>query len=366
MGDRRKILVVMGTRPEAIKLAPVVTELVAREDAEVRVLLSGQHRDLVHPVLEFFGVEVSWDLDLMRQGQSPNDLLARTIASIDPILQAEEWSGLVVQGDTSTALAAALAAFIQKIPIYHVEAGLRSGDREDPFPEEMNRQLIARLATRHFAPTEQNVRNLVAEGIEQEQIILTGNTVIDALQRIVPENSQADRRRNLLLTSHRRENHGEPQRRIFQAINEILEREQEVKVTFPMHPSPAVRSMADEVLKEHPRLHLIEPLDYIPFLQEVARSGIVLTDSGGVQEEAPALGVPVLVLRETTEREEVIEAGGAIRVGTETDAIVNTVVDLLHNDTLYNEMARPRFPFGGPGASRKIAALLCGVPTTPD
>ena len=358
------ILVVIGTRPEAIKLAPVVAELLARDDADVRVLLSGQHRDLVRPVLDFFAVPVSWDLDLMEEGQSPNDLLARAIAAIDRVFLEEEWSGVVVQGDTSTALAAAVAGFNRKVPVYHVEAGLRSGDREDPFPEEMNRQLISRLATTHFAPTERNVQNLVAEGIDAERILLTGNTVIDALQRIVPEGSEESRRHHLLLTTHRRENHGDPQRQIFAAINQILELEEEVSITFPIHPNPAVRNVADEVLREHPRLKIIEPLNYIPFLQEIARSGIVLTDSGGVQEEAPALGVPVLVLRETTEREEVIEAGGALRVGTETEAIVRAVQRLLRDDALYTEMARPRFPFGKPGASRKIAAHLCT--TTPD
>lgn len=361
--SRPQVLVVIGTRPEAIKLAPVIDEMAGRAEVEVRTLLSGQHGDLVAPVLEFFGITADHDLAIMQDSQTPNDVVVRTIAGITPVLSRSAWHGVIVQGDTSSGLAAGLAGFNLGVPVYHVEAGLRSGDRDNPFPEEMNRQLLSRLATHHFAPTEENRRNLIAEGIDAERIDVTGNTVIDALERIAASDSTGGRKRHhLLLTTHRRENLGAPQRRIFEAIARILAEEPEVTITYPLHPNPQIRVLAEEVLPNDPRLQIIDPLDYILFVQEMNRAGIILTDSGGVQEEAPALGVPVLVLRETTERGEAIASGAAVQVGTDPDRIVRTVRGLLRDDARYEEMARVRYPFGGPGASRRIVdALLARI-----
>ncbi len=359
--SRPRILVVIGTRPEAIKLAPVIDEMRGRAEVAVTTLLTGQHGDLVVPVLEFFGIGADHDLAIMQKGQTPNDVVVGTIAGITPVLSGRPWQGVVVQGDTSSGLAAGLAAFNLRVPVYHVEAGLRSGDRSDPFPEEMNRQLLSRLATHHFAPTAANRENLIAEGIDPSSIDITGNSVIDALQRIAGSGANERRRHHLLLTTHRRENLGEPQRRIFEAVARILAEEPEVTITYPLHPNPQIRRLAEEVLPNDPRLQIVDPLDYIPFVREMNRAGIILTDSGGVQEEAPALGVPVLVLRETTERGEAIASGSAMQVGTDADRIVESVRGLLRDDAWYGEMARVRYPFGGPGASRKIVDALVGM-----
>ena len=359
-----EFLVVIGTRPEAIKLAPVIAEMQDRPGIAVRTLLTGQHRDMTSPVLEFFGLEASHDLAIMQDRQTPNDVIVGTIEGITPILLRESWQGVLVQGDTSSGLAAGLAAFNSSIPVYHVEAGLRSGSRENPFPEEMNRQLLSRLATHHFAPTERNRQNLEAEGIDPGAISVTGNTVIDALERITAAGTTERRRNHLLLTTHRRENLGAPMRRIFEAVGTILRNHPDVTVTYPLHPNPQIRSLAEEVLPDDPRLRIIEPLDYIRFVREMGCAGMILTDSGGVQEEAPALGVPVLVLRDTTEREEGIASGAALRVGTESEAIVGEVERLLRDDRFYSEMAQVRYPFGGAGGSRMIVDHLLKSPAT--
>lgn len=366
-----EILVVLGTRPEAIKLAPVVAALRARPDAPpVRVAVTGQHRQLAAPVLEFFGIVPDFDLDIMRENQSPEQVVRRTIESLEPLLEGNRFGLLVVQGDTASAVGAALAGFYRRLPVAHVEAGLRTGRRDDPFPEEMNRRLITQLASVHFAPTERNRRALLDEGVPESAVHVTGNTVIDALVAITAQTEgmppheelkKTEGKKAILLTTHRRENFGEPQRRIFRAVNMLLERNPDVAVLFPVHPNPNVRAAVRTHLLPNPRLRLLDPLDYIEFVRLMKSSFLILTDSGGIQEEAPALGVPALVLRETTEREEGLAAASTRLIGTETEAIVAEVERLLADGEAYERMARPAFPFGTGDAAGRIADILLGV-----
>lgn len=361
------VVVALGTRPEAIKLAPVIVRLRERGDRVVTVA-TGQHRDMVASILEAFAVEVDHDLDIMQPDQSPNDVLRRTVETIEPVLRRVSPRLLLVQGDTTSALASALAAFNLRIPVGHVEAGLRSGRSDDPFPEEMNRRLISRLAALHFAPTDGNRQSLLAEGVEPESVHVTGNTVIDALEFIAGMEGEDERvgeilrsvgdRRLLLLTTHRRENFGERQRSIFAGINRLLEERDDIAIVFPVHPNPQVRAAVASTLREHPHLHIISPLDYIPFVRLMSHADLALTDSGGIQEEGPALGLPVLVLRETTERSEAVESGGARMIGTDADAIVRSVNRLLDDRKDHEEMARKRYPFGEAGAAGRIVEVV--------
>lgn len=364
---QRSILVVLGTRPDAIKLAPVVLALRRHSDLRVRILTTAQHRDMVEPMLAAFGLAPDLDLDVMTHGQGPSTVAARVLERLDPILAAAPPSWLVVLGDTTTALAAALAAFHRRVPVAHVEAGLRSGVADNPFPEEMNRRAIAQIARLHFAPTERNRAHLLREGIEPEQIEVTGNTVIDAVEIIVGAAPPlppvvagvlARGSRLLVLTAHRRENHGAPLRSIYRAARRIVERYGDVEVVAPIHPNPNVVETAAEVLGDHPRLHRVEPLFYPPFLASLASATLVLTDSGGLQEELPALGVPVLVLRTTTERPELIESGGGILVGVDEEKIVAETCGLLENADRLGAMAQRRYPFGEGGAAQRIAEHL--------
>lgn len=363
------ILVVLGTRPEAIKLAPVIQAL--RDDPawELRVALTGQHRQLVEPILEFFGIVPDFDLDIMRENQSPTQVVQRTLERLDLLLAEQRFGWLLVQGDTSSALGAALAGFYRGVRVGHVEAGLRTGQPDDPFPEEMNRRLITQLASLHFAPTNGSRNNLLGEGVAEETVHITGNTVIDALQAILArtegselgeEFGEMKEKKTVLLTTHRRENFGEPQRRIFEAINHLLERHPEILVLFPVHPNPNVRAAVDAYLAPHPRLHLLPPLDYITFVRLMKLSWLILTDSGGIQEEAPALGVPALVLRETTEREEGLATANTRLVGTDTERIIAEVETLLADNELYDRMAQPAFPFGDGNAAAQIVQALEG------
>ncbi len=368
----RNILIVFGTRPEGIKLAPVILALRRfPERFAVTVVTTGQHRDLVAPILDFFGIVPDIDLNIMREGQSPSDAVVRTIERLDPVLAEKEYDRIIVQGDTSSAVGAALAGFYRRVPVAHVEAGLRSGRADDPFPEEMNRRLITRLADLHFAPTEGNRAHLLREGVPEETVHVTGNTVIDALHEIVertkdhgvPEGMEGlEGKKVVLLTTHRRENLGEGQRGIFEGINTLLQKYEELAVLFPVHPNPQVRSAVREILRPHERLRLLDPLDYISFVQLMKRSWLIMTDSGGVQEEGPALGVPVLVLRATTEREEAIASGNAVRVGTSREEIVGEVERLLRDEVACRRMAQPAYPFGGGGAVGKILEVLGGGP----
>ena len=361
-----RILVALGTRPEAIKLAPVINALRSEpERYRTCVVFTAQHRDLVDPVFRFFGITPDHDLDLMRHAQDPSAVLARVLESITPIYHKEKPDRVIVQGDTTTALAAALAAFHMRIPVAHVEAGLRTGNRYDPFPEEMNRRLITRLADLHLAATEGNRQTLLDEGVDGGAIVVTGNPIIDALKLITgsaPAMQTNQGRRRIVLTAHRRENFGEPMAEIFRAINTIIERYDDVEVVYPKHPNPAVGDAAARWLKKHPRLFVVPPMDYIEFVRLMAGAYLILSDSGGIQEEAPALGVPLLVMRSTTEREEMITSGNGKLVGITEQAIVESAAELLDNREVHAVMARPAFPFGGGDAAERIVAALAFPP----
>jgi UDP-N-acetylglucosamine 2-epimerase (non-hydrolysing) len=362
----KHITVIFGTRPEAIKLAPVIDALKQREGIETRVVLTAQHRDLVDPVLDFFGIVPDHDLDIMAAAQSPSDVTTRVLTELQQLFSNQPSDCVIVQGDTTSAMAAAMAAFYRKIPVVHVEAGLRTPDRYNPFPEEMNRRLISQLATLHCAATESNRENLLRENIAPESIIVTGNPVIDALMQITSRDEPLPpalagidtTKRIILLTTHRRENFGQPQQSIFEAVNTIIERHDDVEVVFPVHPNPAVKEAVERHLKKHPRIRLIEPLDYIAFVRLMAMSYFIMSDSGGVQEEAPALGRPVLVLRTTTEREEVIRAGNARLVGVDRETIINNAEELLTQPDVYERMSQPSFPFGSGGAAERIVEVV--------
>ncbi len=363
-----RVLSVFGTRPEAIKMAPVVRALEARREVfQSVVCVSAQHREMLDQVLEVFGLGADYDLDLMTPGQSPGDVIAGVLARLTPLLQSVRPDVLLVQGDTMTSFAAALAAFLEKIPSGHVEAGLRTGDRYQPFPEEMNRVLTTRLASIHFAPTEQAKAHLLAEGVPAADVHLTGNTVIDALLQTVrvgyrfrhPVLAELDpTRRLVLITTHRRESFGAPLRGTCQAIQELSCRFPDLEFVLPVHPNPQVKSTVESLLGDLPTMHLIEPIDYLEFVHLMHRATIILTDSGGVQEEAPSLGKPVLVLREITERPEGVAAGTAIVVGTDPCRIVDTASELLSDQRAYDRMAHRRNPYGDGKASERIAAAL--------
>lgn len=357
----------LGTRPEVVKLAPVVRALRARAPA-VRVAFTSQHRELARGIGDVFDLRADFDLDIMTAAQQPHQVAARVQEGLQGVMAEVRPALVMVQGDTTTAMAAAMAAFYGKIPVAHVEAGLRTNDPYNPFPEEMNRRLITRLAVLHFAATHANRRALLAEGVADAAIHVTGNPVIDAVEWILADRGaellevarDVSRRGNriLLLTTHRRENFGAPQAAILRAVGSIVEMFPDVEVVFPVHPNPVVRAAVAEHLPVHPRIHRLGPLEYPAFINLLSASHLVLTDSGGLQEEAPALGKPTLVLRTTTEREEMIAAGSGLLVGIEQDAIVAAAAALLSDDAAYSAMATPRFPFGEGGASERIAAVV--------
>lgn len=366
---RKTVAVIFGTRPEAIKLAPVIQALNTQEQAfRYVVIATGQHTQLVQPVIDLFGMRVAYNLGLMQPGQSPNTLTARAMSALEPILTQEKPDAVLVQGDTSSALAAALTAFHLRIPIGHIEAGLRSGDVSNPFPEEMNRKLITKLASWHFAPTGANRRQLLAEGVADKAIFVTGNPVVDALltiRRRVPPSErvqailrQAASRRILVVTMHRRENLGEVMAGCLSALRHFVQRHADVELVFPMHPNPAVRCTAQTVLGDTERVQLVEPLDYPDFLALLSRAWLIASDSGGVQEEAPTLRKPLLILRETTERPEAVQVGAARLVGTSPRRLRATL------EAAYGDVSWPRHlrtivnPFGrGNSAGRIVAAL---------
>ncbi|MBX3463928.1 MAG: UDP-N-acetylglucosamine 2-epimerase (non-hydrolyzing) [Planctomycetes bacterium] len=359
---KRRILVVIGTRPEAVKLAPVVRELRQADWADCRVLVTAQHRELLDRTLAFFGVEPDLDLDLMRPAQSPVDFTARCLAAVDPVLAAERPDLVVVEGDTTTVFAAALGAFYRRVPVAHVEAGLRTGDRGQPFPEEANRRLVAQLADLHFAPTAAARDNLLREGIATRGVHVVGNTGIDALQWAVARvDAGAFRpppgRRRLLVTAHRRENLGAPLGGICAAIARLAARP-DVDVLWPLHPNPEVRANVDRRLRGAANVHLRGPLDYPDMVAAMLASHVLLTDSGGVQEEGPALGKPVLVLRDDTERPEGVAAGVAQLVGTDPGRIVAAASRLLDDPGAHAAMARVVHPYGVGGSAAAIAAVL--------
>lgn len=374
---RRRVSVVFGTRPEAIKLAPVIRELRTRPEVECRVCLTGQHRQMVEPVLEVFGIEPDHDLGLMRPDQTLPDLTARALGEIDRYLAEVEPDLVLVQGDTTTVLATALAAYYRRIPVGHVEAGLRTGDRYAPFPEEINRRLVAPIAEHHFAPTRTSRDALLAEGVDPTSVHLTGNPVIDALLWVrdlnraspprLPEGlaGSMEGRRTILVTGHRRESFGERFEQMCLAMRDVAEAHPDVLLLYPVHLNPSVQAPVREILSGVERVCLVEPQPYREFAWLMDRCHLVLTDSGGVQEEAPALGKPVLVMRQTTERPEGVEAGNARLVGSDRSAIRETVAELLGDEAAYARMAHARNPYGDGAASERIVDVVCGRAPTP-
>lgn len=362
-----KVAIVFGTRPEAIKMAPIILEL-NRRKIEHTIIVTAQHREMLDQKLAVFNIKPHYDLDIMQHDQDLFYVTTAVINEIKPILLKEKPSVLLVQGDTTTTFASSLAAFYFRIPVGHVEAGLRTWNKMNPFPEEINRQITTRLTDYHFAPTSWAKQNLLKEGVQGENIFVTGNTVIDALLMIVDPNykfqesplNQIDYtgKKVILLTSHRRENFGEPMGQVFSACRYIVENNPDVELIYPVHPNPNVQKKANEILAKVPRVHLIEPLEYRPFVQLMNRAYFILTDSGGVQEEAPSLGKPVLVLRKTTERPEAIDAGTARLVGTDKDVIIKEAQRLLSDDKAYLDMSTKTNPYGDGKAAERIVNIL--------
>ena len=365
-----KVLFVFGTRPEGIKMAPIIKEIQKRKNLECYTCVTGQHREMLDQVLEIFDIEPDYDLNIFKKGQSLTDVTTKTLLGLEGILDELKPDILLVQGDTTTVFAAALAAFYKKIKIGHVEAGLRSGNLYSPYPEEANRKLTGVISNYHFAPTESNMQNLIREGYDEKNIFITGNTVIDALKYSVREDFVFDdeilndidyNRDVVLLTAHRRENWGKPMEDIFKAIRRVVLEKENLEIVFPRHLNPIVREAAEKYFADLDRVHLIEPLSYLPFSNLMARVKFVVTDSGGVQEEAPALGKPVLVLRNETERMEGVEAKTAKLVGTKEQDVYESIVALLEDKDLYDEMARAVNPYGDGHAAEKIVDLLEGM-----
>lgn len=360
----KKIMLVFGTRPEAIKMCPLVNELKTRKNTRVIVCVTGQHREMLDQVLEAFHVIPDYDLSIMQDKQTLFDVTTKILDRIRKVLETEKPDVVLVHGDTTTTFTTALACYYLQLPVGHVEAGLRTNQIYSPYPEEFNRQAVSILARYHFAPTELARNNLIREGKKPGTIYVTGNTAIDALKTTIKEEytheqlDWASDSRLILLTAHRRENLGEPLRQMFRAIRRIVEETPDVKVIYPIHLNPAVRRTAHEVLGKEERVHLIEPLDVFDFHNFMARSYLILTDSGGIQEEAPSLGKPVLVMRDTTERPEGISAGTLKLVGTQEEAIYQSFRVLLKNKVEYDRMSKACNPYGDGFASKRIADIL--------
>lgn len=359
----KTILCVVGTRPEAIKMAPIILALQQETWVRTRILATAQHREMLDNTLSLFQIQPDVDLDIMRPNQALADVTARLLTSLDQAMEKELPDLVLAQGDTTTVLTTALAAFYRKIPFGHVEAGLRTGDPVNPFPEEMNRVVASRLATLHFAPTDRARANLLAEGIAANNIFVTGNTVIDALLTTADRNIRLDfelpdGRRIVLVTAHRRENFGAPLKSILNAIRTLSLRNPDLHFVYPVHPNPNVSGPARDALTGVQNVTLCAPLNYGQLVALMKRSWLVLTDSGGMQEEAPALGIPVLVLREETERPEAVEAGVARLLGSNHDSIVEAVERLLVDGPMYSSMARGSSPFGDGKAAQRIVAIL--------
>lgn len=367
----KRIAFVFGTRPEAIKMVPVILEMKKYHDMfEPMVIVTGQHREMLDQVLSIFGIKPDYDLAIMEKGQTLSGILTKAIQGLEEIFLRERPDMVLVQGDTSTTFAAALAAFYHRIPVGHIEAGLRTGNKYSPFPEEINRTLTGHLATIHFAPTEISVGNLLKEGIDRKQILLSGNTVIDALQKIAVKDFDlaslgleiAANKKMILVTTHRRENWGMPLKNTCQAIKTIAEKyADQVQFVIPVHKNPIVQESVQQILAEVPNVKLIEPVDYEPFVHLMKRSDIILTDSGGIQEEAPSLGKPVLVLRDTTERPEAVTAKTVKIVGTNPETIIKETELLLTDEKEYQLMSKANNPYGDGKASERIILRLLNL-----
>ncbi len=360
----KKVLLSFGTRPEAIKMCPLVKELKRRSDFDVKVCVTGQHREMLAQVLQAFDVQPDVDLHIMKDKQTLFDVTTGVLEGIRPVLEDLKPDVVLVHGDTTTTFATTLACFYMQIPVGHVEAGLRTHDLYSPYPEEFNRQATGLLARFHFSPTEKARQNLLEEGKKPETIYVTGNTAIDALQTTVRDDYHhevldwAEGSRLILLTAHRRENLGEPLHHMFRAIRRIVDSHPDVKVVYPIHMNPVVRQTAHEIFDDDDRIRLIEPLDVLDFHNIMSRSYLILTDSGGIQEEAPSLGKPVLVMRDTTERPEGIAAGTLRLVGTGEESIYHSFDELLRDEAVYQRMSRASNPYGDGQASRRIADTL--------
>lgn len=360
----KKILIVFGTRPEAIKMCPLVKEFKRHDEFDIRVCSTGQHREMLSEVLDIFDVVPDYNLMIMKQGQDLCYVTSEILKRTNEILRKEVYDLVLVHGDTTTAYAAAMAAFYNNVPIGHVEAGLRTYNMRSPFPEEFNRKTIDMISNIWFAPTEKAKQNLLKENINTTNIHVTGNTAIDALRTTVSDHYShkelewCDKSRLILLTSHRRENIGTPMRKMFLALRKICEDYKDVKIIYPLHLNPSVRTIAKEMLGNCESVHLIEPLNVIDFHNFMKRSYLIVTDSGGIQEEAPALGVPVLVMRNTTERPEGVEAGTIKIVGTESQGIYDNVAMLLDNKEKYLEMKKAQNPYGDGHACERIVKIV--------
>ena len=358
------VMVVFGTRPEAIKVVPVIKELEARKETRPIVCVTAQHREMLDQILQEFDIQADYDLNIMQQGQTLAEITTRALVGLEKIIKEVKPDMVLVHGDTTTTFAGALAAFYNGTTIGHLEAGLRTYNKFSPYPEEMNRQMVSVLADMHFAPTEESRQNLLREA-KKKNIYVTGNTAIDALKLTIKEdykNSKIDdfnkNERIILLTSHRRENIGTPMENIFRAVKRIVDEYNDVRVIYPVHKNPKVREIANRILAENEKIKLIEPLDVIDFHNLINKSYLVLTDSGGIQEEAPSLGKPVLVLRDTTERPEGIKAGTLKLVGTDEEVIYKQTKLLLDNPEEYNKMAKATNPYGDGFASKKIVDAI--------
>ncbi len=365
MSEKWKVMTIFGTRPEAIKMAPLVLELEKHDDEiESIVTVTAQHRQMLDQVLETFGITPDFDLNIMKDRQTLIDVTTRGLEGLDAVMKEAKPDIVLVHGDTTTTFIASLAAFYNQIAVGHVEAGLRTFNKYSPYPEEMNRQLTGVMADLHFSPTEVSADNLRRENKPEDRIVVTGNTAIDALKTTVREEythpvlDKIGSDRMILLTAHRRENLGQPMRNMFRAIKRLIEEHDDVQVVYPVHMNPAVREVANEVLGNDPRIHLIEPLEVLDFHNFAARSFIILTDSGGVQEEAPSLGKPVLVLRDTTERPEGIAAGTLKLAGTDEETIYGMAKELLTDEAAYALMSKASNPYGDGEASRRIVLAL--------
>ena len=360
----KTIMLVFGTRPEAIKMCPLVQELRTRKNIKTLCCVTGQHRQMLDQVLDAFHIAPDYDLAIMKDGQTLFDITIRVMEQLKAVLAEAKPDLVLVHGDTTTTFAAALTCFYMQIPVGHVEAGLRTYQLDSPYPEEFNRQAVGVVARYHFAPTEQAKANLLREGKKPENIFVTGNTAIDALKTTVradyqnPELDWAKGSRLILLTAHRRENLGEPMRAIFRAVRRIADELPDVKVLYPVHMNPTIRALAREILGGDERIRLIPPLDVLDFHNILARSDLVMTDSGGIQEEAPSLGKPVLVLRDTTERPEGVTAGTLKLVGTDEETIYREAKQLLTDEAAYHQMSVASNPYGDGQACRRIADIL--------
>ena len=362
--NKIKVMTVFGTRPEAIKMAPLVKELKSRKEIECIVCVTAQHRQMLDQVLTAFDIEPDYDLDIMSQGQTLSDITSKALKGLEEVIKKENPNIVLVHGDTTTTFAGALAAYYNQVDIGHVEAGLRTWNKYSPYPEEMNRQMVGVMADMHFAPTENSKRSLLNEGKKEENIYVTGNTAIDALATTIRKDYKnpifdwLGDSKLILLTAHRRENLGEPMRHMFKAIKRIVDEFDDIKVVYPVHLNPKVREVADEILGNDDRIRLIEPLEVIDFHNFINRAHIILTDSGGIQEEAPGLGKPVLVLRDTTERPEGIEAGTLKLAGTDEKRIYELTKELLSDSNVYNKMSKASNPYGDGKASIRIVDAI--------